>query len=146
MSRTPKHLRAATFALALAFVLAGAGCGGSGKDGASLDGTQWRLVGWSLSSLDPNDFGITATFADGQISGASAVNSYGGPYTTGPGTAFSTGDLASTMMAGPEPAMRAETAYLTLLREAAAFKLSGDTLTLYDANGNESLVFAATEK
>lgn len=54
----------------------------------------------------------------GKISGNSAVNNYGGPYTAGPGDAFSVGDLASTMMAGPEPDMRSEGAYLKLLSEA----------------------------
>jgi len=45
-------------------------------------------------------------------------NTYSGPYTACPGDAFSVGDLASTMMAGPEPDMRAEGAYLKLLSEA----------------------------
>ena len=126
-------------------LLAAAGCGGSGSDTPTLVGTAWRLSGWSLSSLDPNDFTITAAFADGKISGKSAVNTYGGPYTEGPGDAFSVGDLASTMMAGPEPDMRAETAYLTLLAQAKSYKLDGGGLTLFDENGNESLIFAAVE-
>jgi heat shock protein HslJ len=45
-------------------------------------------------------------------------------------------------MAGPEPAMRAEHAYLTLLQQARSYSISGRTLTLYDAHGNESLIFA----
>ena len=142
-----RPLLTATFvSLALsAALLAVAGCGGSGGDMPTLDGTSWRLSGWSLSSLDPNDFTITAAFADGKISGKSAVNTYGGPYTEGPGDAFSVGDLASTMMAGPEPDMRAETAYLTLLAQAKSYKLDGDGLTLFDENGNESLIFAAEQ-
>ena len=133
-----------TLALSLALsvaLLAAAGCGGSGSEPATLDGTDWTLTGWSLSSLDPNDFTITAAFADGKISGNSAVNTYGGPYTEGPGDAFSVGELASTMMAGPEPDMRAETAYLTLLAQARSYKLAGGGLTLFDENGNESLIF-----
>lgn len=129
-----------TLALSLA-LLAVAACGGSGSEPATLSGTDWTLTGWSLSSLDPNDFTITAAFADGKISGKSAVNTYGGAYTEGPGDAFSVGDLASTMMAGPEPDMRAETAYLTLLAEAKSYRLDGAGLTLFDQNGNESLIF-----
>jgi heat shock protein HslJ len=129
-----------TLALSLA-VLAVAGCGGSGGDQATLDGTSWGLTGWSLSSLDPNDFTITAAFADGKITGKSAVNNYFGPYTEGPGDAFSAGDLGGTMMAGPEPEMRAEKAYLTLLSQAKSYKLDGGGLTLFDENGNESLIF-----
>ena len=101
--------------------------------GSALDGTQWQLTGWSLSSLAPGDFAISAKFADGKISGRSAVNSYAGTCTLGPGNAFSVGPLASTRMAGPEPAMRAESGYLTLLEQAKSYKLADRTLTLYDA-------------
>jgi len=111
--------------------------------GNSLDGTQWKLTGWTLSSLNPADFTITANFADGQISGNSGVNSYGGPCTVGPGDAFMAGQLASTEMAGPEPAMRAESAYMTLLSQARSYKIAGGVLTLYDTGGNESLIFTA---
>jgi len=99
-------------------LLSVAGCGGSGSDAPTLDGTVWRLTAWTLSSIDPNDFTITAKFADGTSFSTSAVTTYSGPYTAGPGDAFLVGDLASTRMAGPEPDMRAEGAYLTLLFEA----------------------------
>ncbi|MEI6451139.1 MAG: META domain-containing protein [Actinomycetes bacterium] len=130
-----------TLAAIAVAVLAVAGCGSSGSEPATLVGTAWRLTGWTLSSLDPNDFTITAEFAEGKISGKSAVNNYFGPYTEGPGDAFSVGELAGAMMAGPEPDMRAETAYRTLLSEAKSYMLKGGGLTLFDANGNESLIF-----
>ena len=134
-----------------------AGCssgGGSSDDGSpaaspaavSLDGTQWLLTGWSVSSLDPADLAITADFIEGQISGNSGVNGYSGPYTAGPGDAFSAGPLASTMMAGPEPAMRAESAYTQLLSGAKTYAVTAETLTLYDAGGNESLIFDSAGK
>ena len=132
-----------TLAAISVVVLAVAGCGGSGSEPATLVGTSWSLSGWTLSSLDPNDFTITAEFAEGKISGKSAVNTYFGPYTEGPGDAFSVGELAGTMMAGPEPDMRAEGAYLKLLSEAKSYKLDGGGLTLFDQNGNESLIFEA---
>jgi heat shock protein HslJ len=126
------------------------GCGDEGADGgadqtgpASLDGTEWSLVRWRESSLDPVDFTITATFADGRISGTSAVNTYGGSYTTGPGNDFSVGELASTMMAGPEADMEAEAAYLRLLQDAASFHVTETTLTLFGSDGAESLIFTA---
>lgn len=112
-------------------------------DSAALDGTSWRLVGWSLSSLDPQQFTITAQFDEGRIGGTSAVNSYGGDYSTGSGGAFSVGEIAQTLMAGPEEDMRAEAAYHELLRAAQSYRLDDTTLTLFDGNGNESLVFEA---
>jgi heat shock protein HslJ len=101
------------------------------------------LTGWSISSIDPAAVTITARFEAGRMSGNSGVNSYGGDYETGPGDAFAAGGLAGTLMAGPEPAMRAETAYLTLLGQAASYKVADGRLTLYDKGGNESLIFDA---
>ena len=51
------------------------------------------------------------------------------------------GPLAATRMAGPEPAMRAESAYLTLLGEARSYRLTDSQLVLFDSKGNESLIF-----
>ena len=39
--------------------------------------------------------------------------------------------------------MRAEGAYLTLLGQARAYRVEAGRLTLLDAGGNESLIFAA---
>lgn len=116
--------------------------GGCQSDEHALDGTQWKLVAWSISSSKATDFEITLQFADGRIGGRSAVNSYTGSYTSGPRNAFAAGQLAGTMMAGPEPAMRAEQAYLALLAQARSFKAAPDRLTLLDAGGNELLVYA----
>ena len=113
-------------------------------EGSLLEGTAWRLEGWSVSSLYPGDFEITAAFKDGQISGKAAVNSYSGPYTAGSTGDFSVGALSRTEMAGPEPAMRAESIYFELLEQARSYRQSGDQLSLLDANGNELLIFMAT--
>lgn len=126
--------------LTAAALLALAGC----LPGASpLDGTRWRLVQWTISSIDPADVTITAQFARGRISGNSGVNSYSGPCKLGPRGALAAGPLASTEMGGPEPMMRAEGAYVTMLAQARSFKVAEGRLTLYDQGGNESLVFEA---
>ena len=154
MSRCTRSLLVLTL-LVVAVALVPVACGGSGSGAHSLEGTSWRLTGWTLNSLAPDQFTITAAFAGGKVSGTSAVNTYGGAYSTGAGGsggatgagsggAFSVGQLASTEMAGPAPAMRAERAYITLLTQARSYKLAGDALTLYDANGNQSLIFART--
>ena len=130
--------------LLLVGVLLPALASGCSRADDPLAGTQWRLTGWTLSSLSPAGFTITAAFADGRISGRSGVNSYGGPYEAGSGSSFSVGRLASTRMAGPEPAMRAEGAYMTLLAQARSYEVREDRLTLFGAGGNESLIFAAT--
>lgn len=115
--------------------------GGCQGDEPALDGTQWKLVSWSISSAKATDFDITLQFADGRIGGRSAVNSYTGAYTRGPGNAFTVGELAGTRMAGPEPEMRAEQGYLALLAQARSYKAAPDQLTLLDAGGNDLLVY-----
>lgn len=140
MIRQSKALAAAL--LIAVSLIALAGCSpDSASDGSALDGTQWRLTEWTLSSLSAADFTITAQFAGGQVSGNSGVNSYSGTYRAGPNEAFSVGQIAGTEMAGPEPGMRAEAAYLTLLGQAKSFKVADGRLTLYDQGGSESLRF-----
>jgi heat shock protein HslJ len=144
----------AAAALVASAPLLGAGCGSGGSSGGddgestsatALVGTSWRLTGWSDSAQDPNDFTITAEFKDGRIGGTSAVNQYGGPYTAGDDGSFSVGDLAGTMMGGPEPDMNAEKTYLDLLGAVKAFALDGDTLTLSVGSGDAALTYTRTQ-
>jgi heat shock protein HslJ len=110
MTRAASSFAALLIGVSLAI---GAGCAST----SALEGTHWKLVAWSLSSTPPGEFAIDAHFEAGRMSGRSAVNQYSGPYRLGPGREFSAGPFAGTRMAGPEPAMRAESAYLSLLEE-----------------------------
>lgn len=118
---------------------------GCTKKGRALDETAWRLEGWSVNSVSATAFPITAQFADGQISGVSAVNQYSGPYTANPDGSFLVGQLTSTLMAGSDAANRAEMAYTRLLTGTRRYKREGKGLTLFDENGTMSLVFSQTE-
>ncbi len=40
--------------------------------------------------------------------------------------------------------MQAETTYMTLLAAAKKFRVDGETLTLLDGDGGDSLIFTAT--
>jgi heat shock protein HslJ len=135
-------LTRAVIGVALAIAIAALG----GCSGAAPSGGSWKLVGWSLSSLEPEPFAITMVLADGKISGHGGVNTYGGSYREGSDGSFSTSEIAQTEMAGGADAMRAESAYMTLLGSAKWYTITGDTLTLYDANHNEELIFARTAK
>jgi len=116
---------------------------GNDTGGGTLAGTKWRLAAWSASSLDPARFTITADFDESRISGTSAVNTYGGSYTATDDGAFSVGELQSTLMGGSDDAMRAESLYFDLLRQARKYVVSGATLTLKDAGNQAILVFQA---
>jgi heat shock protein HslJ len=134
-------IRMALAGLLAAAAFASLGC--TGGSAPKLDGTSWTLSGWSASSLNPVDFDITVIFEDGRVGGHSGVNSYGGDYKIGSGGSIEVGEIVSTLMAGPEPAMRAETIYTELLKQAGEFAVDGDTLTLSDANGNQLLIYSA---
>ncbi|QTE29550.1 META domain-containing protein [Pengzhenrongella sicca] len=138
----PTHRRRAGLVplLVLAVTLAAAGCSGGGD---ALDGTSWTLTRSSASAIDPASVTITAEFADGQVTGSSGVNTYGGEYSADDDGGFSVGTLRSTLMAGPEPAMAAESAFTDLLAQATAYDATDDQLTLADADGNEVLTFTA---
>ena len=71
---------------------------GCARGPSALDGTQWRLTEWTLSSLNPRDFEITAEFADGKIGGRGGVNSYGGPYTVGARQSFPIARNATSLL------------------------------------------------
>jgi heat shock protein HslJ len=126
-----------------------AGCAGSGgtvKSAGDLTGKEWGLVESSISSSDLGAARITARFEAGQLSGFSGVNQYSGPYTAESSTgSFKAGPLAGTMMAGPEPLMAAESAYLKLLEACDSYKVEAGKLTL-STGGNESLIYEAAAK
>ena len=125
-----------------------AGCtssGGAARSAGDLSGTNWSLVGSSLSSRDLGAAKITAAFTATQMSGFSGVNQYSGPYTAESSGSFKAGPLAGTQMAGPEPLMAAEGAYLKLLEACDSYKIEGGKLTL-STGGSESLIYEAAAK
>ena len=111
-----------------------------------LTGKEWRLTDWSVSSLYPADFLITATFTKDTISGKAALNRYNGPYTLSKNSGFSVGFITMTMMAGSEDEMRAEQIYHELLNKAKKYELNPSSLRLLDENNNEILIFAWLHK
>lgn len=113
-------------------VIALAGCGTAAPvaDPKALEGVEWTLVGSSMSSIDLGSVGITANFDGKNIFGFSGVNQYSGSYAAKEDGSLQIGELAGTLMAGPEPAMRAEEAYVVLLKASDGYRINADTLTL----------------
>jgi len=123
-------------------VLVLGGCAGATPtaDPADLEGVAWSLTGSSVSSSDLGAAGITAQFDGKTMSGFSGVNQYTGAYTAGPDGSFKVGQIAGTLMAGPEPLMAAESAYLKLLGGCDSFAVADGVLTL-STGGNETLTY-----
>ncbi len=107
---------------------------------ADLEGVEWSLTGSSVSSADLAAVGITANFDGTTMSGFSGVNQYSGGYTAGTDGSFEIGKIAGTLMAGPEPLMAAESAYLKLLEGCDSFAVADGVLTL-STGGNETLTY-----
>lgn len=114
----------------------------------------FRLAGskWTLTNLTQNGTmqipaagtKITLEFSEnGQVSGSSGCNSYGGTYKA-QGEILDIGALVSTLRACVDPnAMKMEAAYVGALQEAQMFSKSADGLTITFANGSGKLEFTA---
>jgi heat shock protein HslJ len=110
-----------------------------------LVGTNWTLdsfyTGDAVSSLIAGTT-ITAVFdEDGRVAGSSGCNHYFASYNV-TGTAISIGPVGSTKMYCTSPGvMQQESTYLASLGRAAAFTITGNRLSLAEANGTTLLSF-----
>ena len=110
----------------------------------SLKGSDWVLNSYNDNNAIVSVIAgteITLSFdEEGRIAGSAGVNSYFTSYEVS-GNALTFGTIGTTMMAGPEDAMKQESTFLKLLSETTAFSGVGDELKLWDANGTVLLVF-----
>ncbi len=116
------------FAVA-AGVLALAACGDDTSKSESLKGNTFIA--------DSDGTPITITFASDEMRvNGQIVNLYNGMYEVS-GDAIKFGPLATTMMMGPQDAMRAEREYLNFLETVEKYSLNDGTLTLVGPDGKE---------
>jgi len=136
-----------TLALAGGAMLALAACSAAGGS-ASLEGTLWALESYQNADGEtvdalPNS-GARAEFENGEVSGTSGCNRFFGAYEVD-GNSISIGPLGSTLMACPPPLMDQEFGFLTAVQSAATYKISGDTLTMSNAEGEVVVTFVELE-
>ena len=112
-----------------------------------LIGTNWTLDTFSTANRDAvssliSGTTITAVFGeDGRVSGSAGCNNYFGSYTVA-GSSLSIGSVASTRMYCPgQDIMLQESTFLASLSRAAGFTISGNRLSLADADGATLLTF-----
>lgn len=112
----------------------------------TLVGTEWNVTmvnnGKQAVVGLINGTAITMNFgADGTVSGSAGCNNYNGGYESTDKT-LKVGPLASTRMFCESPAgvMEQEQQFMTALQNAATFEISGDTLTIRDAEGATQVV------
>jgi heat shock protein HslJ len=114
-----------------------------------LAGTTWAMTSLNngqqavVSTLEGVD--VTAIFESGdRVGGSAGCNAYSAEYKVN-GSSLTISQAVSTLMACETPAgvMEQEAAYLKALENAAAFKVRGSTLEIYDAGGILILSFSA---
>ncbi|MDX9910409.1 MAG: META domain-containing protein [Phycisphaerales bacterium] len=113
---------------------------------------------WSVASVDgappPSGCVPTLVFSDlvpssgkdvfvGRAGGLAGVNRASAEVTVGPDDAIRFGPIIATRMAGPEPHMRFERAYLDALQGATAYTVSIDGMTL-TITGGAKVVLSST--
>ena len=107
---------------------------------AQLQAPALAGTGWTLVELGGKQFAgsgqhpVTMQFdaGGGRVSGSGGCNRYSGPYVEN-GDNLTFGALASTKMMCADIA--GEDAFFAMLSKVAAFKRSGEELTLYDDRG-----------
>jgi heat shock protein HslJ len=111
-----------------------AACGG-GAEVPSLAGTSWKLVKIGDQPVVADTAPTLSFDENGQAGGNASCNQFGGSYEAKDGK-LTFGPLVSTLMACATPgAMEQEAAYMAALAKVAGYTVTGDQLTLIDANG-----------
>lgn len=109
----------------------------------SLEGTQWTLVSFSDAEVpySAGDAPVTARFEDGRVGGKAACNNYNTGYKLLGSGVIELNEIATTLMACPEPIMQVEDAFLKAFATASAYTVDDNTLTIIHDSGE--LIFEA---
>ena len=137
-----QHLAAAALALATM-----TGCASTGTPetkpaapaaptgGAALKGPEWSIfeIGGAPITAGSKP---TINFEDGRVFGAGSCNRFMGGYTiSDDGLKVEFSQMASTMMACPEPLMQQEGVLLKTLGDVKSYAVADGVLTLTTADG-----------
>ena len=129
-------------AVLVALVALVSGCGGNDEavnSPAMVEGT-WNLVTLHGSAADAT-VPTTMSLNEGQATGNAGVNTFNGPYKAPSDGVLTFGTLASTMMAGPENAMKQEQDFLKALADTKKFTTDNGNLVLMDDNETKLAAF-----
>ncbi len=99
----------------------------------TLGDTEWTLVELAGKPVEPADGKrrayIVLDLEEAQLAGSGGCNRLMGTFALGE-RELRFGPLATTMMAGPEPVMEREHAFLEALARVTSYQLEGPSLTL----------------
>lgn len=140
-----KMVRCGVFFLLVLAVISLAGCSALGSEG-SISGPIWLLADLNGEPVQTGTV-ITAEFTeDGRVSGSGGCNSYNTTYELSRDNIEFGEQIATTLMACPDPVMEQERAYLEALSNTNQFEITGDELVLYNDDGVELARFVAVDQ
>lgn len=131
-----------------ALILVIASCSAGPGTGGELEGTQWVLSSYNQGgtlTILPETLYADARFDGSRVSGFSGCNEFDALYRSG-GRTLLISQARSTMMACDEATMAFEQQYMALLDGSRFYGTRLNTLTIYDADRNTSLVFDAAPR
>jgi heat shock protein HslJ len=116
---------------------------------AGLEGTAWTATGVNNGSGGVSSTNLTsaisAAFAGGALTGNSGCNQYNAKYATSGTDGLTITGVATTRKACADDVMTLESQYTAALAKVASYAISGNTLTLRDANGSTQATFTAAQ-
>jgi heat shock protein HslJ len=96
-------------------------------------GKPWYLLGGMLES--PTSTRVTLTFDKADVAGKGPINTYSATYTATPEGGLDLGEWVTTLMAGPDDEMRAESELLALLNTVDGYTaVEAGELYLFDGD------------
>ena len=119
----------------------------SGSAPAASRGNEWRLVKWVATGTEKAmvaDSAVTIAFdPSGKIAGNASVNRFSGTYRVDMDgrMEWPRAGFALTKMAGPQPMMAQERAFLESLRRTTQYRVEGLQLVLESQSGATVLTF-----
>ncbi|HCS38685.1 MAG TPA: hypothetical protein DIW44_03765 [Anaerolineaceae bacterium] len=110
----------------------------------NLADTNWQLT--KLAGKTPlPDVNVTLNFSKDAIGGNDGCNTYGGSYTTNKDTITFGNDIFSTMMYCTDEIAVQYQAFYEALKQAATYKITTNSLTLFDTKGSVLAEFTASQ-
>lgn len=130
MKRTPIALLATVLIAVVALLSA---CGGNDEvpNAPTMLEGSWKLETLNGAPADPA-VASTLTMNDGKANGNAGVNQFNGDYNAPSNGVLTFGTLATTMMAGPDNAMKQEQDFLKALADTKKFTTEDGALVLMD--------------
>lgn len=113
-----------------------------------LENTEWKLSGWSISSIKADTYPMILLFDDkSNLGGNSSTNGFSAPYKIKWGNRITIDSIMSSGIASNDPKRnKAESNYFNLLKKVYYYKKEDTTLTFLDKNKQEILIYTKQNK